>query len=147
MAMPAGLNAQPSIRLPVGRRSVLLLATAIAATLLIAPTLGWFARAPWVQAAYLAAGSVLIGTIVGLGFLKLFPARPVFTWSVLIIAGSMIRIALSLLLAAGLFFRFRPEVAPFWGAYLAASVAVLAVEVVTVRPLLLGAAAPESSHA
>ena len=147
MAMPTGLTAQPAIRLPMARLSAAVLGVGLAVSVAAALIAGWFLRTPWTQAAYLATGSVLIGSIIGLGFLKMFPARPAFTWAVLIIGNSMIRIAVSLLVAAGLFFRFRPEIGPFWGAYLAASLAILAVEAITVRPALLRASGPESPRA
>lgn len=147
MAMPTGLTAQTAIRLPIVRLSVCILGTGLLVAMVTALAVGWTLRSPGLQAGYLASGCVLIGSVVGLGFLKLFPARSAFTWSLLIIGGSMIRIAVSLLVAAGLYFRFRPEIAPFWGAYLAASFAILAVEAITVRPALLGSGASEFPRA
>lgn len=129
------------IRLPLARLAAwLLVGAAVVSTAAGALVAG----APGLNAGPLAGGAVAAGTLVGLLFLGLFGARPPVTWAMLIIAGSSLRMGSGLAAAMWMYLTQRPDKAAFWTAFLAASLVLLALEVIVLRPALLAGTPPES---
>jgi hypothetical protein len=80
-----------------------------------------------------ASVSLYAGVAAGLGFLWAFKPRPVFAWGPLVIGGTLIRMAVSLGCAVGIYLKVHPERTFFWTVFLLASLAVLVVETVVIR--------------
>lgn len=136
-AIPTTDVRYPRVRIAVGRLAAAMLLTAavvgVGAGLIAAAAVGVLDF----KGIATATGVVLAGTGAGLAMLTISGARPVFGWAMLVIGASMVRLVLSLAVGTGVYVVAAPNMAVYWGAFLAASLAVLAVETVMVRGALM----------
>jgi hypothetical protein len=113
-------------------------AAGVVACLVTAAASGMLLGVDWPPGGALALAAVIAGTLGGLSLLTSTRSRPAFSAATMVLAASMVRLGVGLTAAAVLYFTQRPEVAPFWSAFLLGMLAVLAMEVKLVRPSLLG---------
>jgi hypothetical protein len=129
----------PAVRLPLGR----IVGAKVAAGVLAGIVAGLFgaAAAPSFDLAAVSMGVLAVLAGAAMSTMILAGAnrngRQVFAWATLIMAGSMVRLMVSLAVALGLYFAADPAKAPFFAAFLVGSLAALAVETILTRQALL----------
>jgi hypothetical protein len=130
---------QPLVSLPMWKLSACMMAAPKAilfGAALAAPIIWRQEWKPKVAADFWVAVAVYTGGGAGLLFLWCLKPRPVFYWGPLVIASSLIRNAVGLAAAFGLWAAFRPNKDFFWGVFLASMMVMLVVETVVVRNAL-----------
>lgn len=119
--------AQPAIRLPVPTLALGAIGPAVAVGGGFAGA--WFARSSESGMSALAgAGVATLAAVAWSLVVALLKPRPAGQWSLVMVLGSSGRLMASLAIALGVFVATRPAEGPFWGTFLAASLAALVVE-------------------
>jgi uncharacterized protein (DUF486 family) len=145
--VPADARFGPVVRLPLGRVVGGTAGLGLLAGVL-AGILGAFAGTGF---DILGVALGMLAVFAGIGMSTMIFAganrrgRQVFAWATLIMAGSMVRLLISLAVAFGLFFANDPAKAPFFAAFLVGSLAALAAETLLTREALLNARPSRSS--
>lgn len=98
-----------------------------------------------VIAGSLGAGVAAVGLIVGLLLFVGLKARSVFTWSSVVLGESAGRLMVTAAIAAGVYVSLQPAKAPFWIAFLVASLAALACWTVLFQSVLNAATAKQTT--
>lgn len=129
------LPAQPAIRLPIARLAAAMIGSA-AAVAALGALAGWALPNATTTDGLWPGLAALAGAAAGVLFLALCGARPAFTWASLTLAGSGLRIGLSLAIAVLAFQAAAPERLLFWTVFLAASIVVMTAEVAVVTAAL-----------
>jgi len=120
-------DAATPVRPPLARLSVSMVVACVAAAG-IGAAIGT-QKGLGVTPGLLSLGASLPGVIVSLLLLKIRPAQPAGMWAVPVIAGSMVRAFLTLIIALGILFSMDPDRALFLLTVLGALLVCLAIEV------------------
>lgn len=122
------------IRPPMARLSVLLVGACVVAAG-IGAGVGVSRDAGWMPGV-MSLGASLPGVAVSLLLLSIRPAAPAGTWAIPVVAGTMVRAFLSLLIALGVILAMDPDRALFLLTVLGALLACLAIEVGVVLSMM-----------